>query len=323
MSEVLATLQATIQGRRDQPRAGSYTCELFAAGRARILQKVGEEAVEVVLAGALADDAQFLYEGADLIFVWGGDGTVQLCIHGLAGRRATLAILPGGTGNILAHNLGIPQDLAQAVHVGLHGTRRPIDTGTVNGERFAAMAGAGLDALMMRDTDDGMKDRIGPAAYLLSGAGSMGAPRVMATIVADGRPFFRGELAMVLVGNVAKTLGGLLLFKDAEPDDGILDLCVVTADSALDWARTMGRLAMGSPEESSFVEVTRGRRFEIRFAEPFLYEVDGNPRRAVKRLRIAVQPASISLCVPDPTLGEAPTATARTETGARSEEGAD
>ena len=68
MSEVLAALQATIQGRRDQPRAGSYTCELFAAGRARILQKVGEEAVEVVLAGALADDAQFLYEGADLIY---------------------------------------------------------------------------------------------------------------------------------------------------------------------------------------------------------------------------------------------------------------
>jgi len=68
MSEVIAALQATIEARRDQPRAGSYTCELFAAGRARILQKVGEEAVEVVLAGALADDGELIYESADLIY---------------------------------------------------------------------------------------------------------------------------------------------------------------------------------------------------------------------------------------------------------------
>jgi len=82
-------------------------------------------------------------EGADLIFVYGGDGTVQLCIHGLAGRQAALAILPGGTGNILAGNLGIPEDIAGAVRIGLHGRRRPLDAGAANGERFAVMAGAG------------------------------------------------------------------------------------------------------------------------------------------------------------------------------------
>jgi diacylglycerol kinase (ATP) len=229
-----------------------------------------------------------------------------------------VAILPGGTGNILAHNLGIPQDLAQAVQVGLRGTRRLIDTGSVNGEHFVVMAGAGLDALMMRDADGALKDRIGPAAYLLSGAGNMGAPRVIASIVADGRPFFRGEISMVLVGNVGKTLGGIMVFKDAEPDDGILELGVVTANNALDWARTMSRVAMGSPEESSFVEVTRGRRFEVRFADPFLYEVDGNPRRVVKRLRIAVHPGSITLCVPSPTLDEAlATQQPRTDSGVK------
>lgn len=68
MSEVLSTLQETIEERHAHPREGSYTCELFAAGRSRILQKVGEEAVEVVLAGALQDDQAFIYESADLIY---------------------------------------------------------------------------------------------------------------------------------------------------------------------------------------------------------------------------------------------------------------
>ncbi len=68
MSDVLQTLQATIQERRDHPREGSYTCQLLAEGRSRVLQKVGEEAVEVVLAGALAPDEQFVYESADLVY---------------------------------------------------------------------------------------------------------------------------------------------------------------------------------------------------------------------------------------------------------------
>jgi len=68
MSDVLQSLQTTIQDRRDHPREGSYTCRLFGEGRMRNQQKVGEEAVEVVLAGAAQDDSQFLYESADLIY---------------------------------------------------------------------------------------------------------------------------------------------------------------------------------------------------------------------------------------------------------------
>ena len=82
-------------------------------------------------------------EGAGLILVWGGDGTVQRCIDALAGTDAVIAILPAGTANLLATNLGVPSDdVRAAVHVGLHGDRRVIDTGSVNGEHFAVMAGA-------------------------------------------------------------------------------------------------------------------------------------------------------------------------------------
>src|SRR5215469_17333799 len=90
-------------------------------------------------------------DGADVLFVWGGDGTVQRCIDAVAGTGTAVAILPAGTANLLAANLGIPHDLAEAVRVGLHGDRRRLDTGTVNGERFTVMAGAGFDARMISD----------------------------------------------------------------------------------------------------------------------------------------------------------------------------
>ncbi len=85
---------------------------------------------------------QALADGAELIFVWGGDGMVQRCVSAVAGTGAVLAILPAGTANLLAANLGIPSDLTEAVRIGLHGRRRPIDTGSVDGEHFAVMAGA-------------------------------------------------------------------------------------------------------------------------------------------------------------------------------------
>ena len=120
---------------------------------------------------------QALTAGADLVFVWGGDGTVQRCIDRMAGSDATLAILPAGTANLLATNLGIPIDLDAAVDVGLHGHRRRLDTGTVNGEHFAVMAGCGLDARMIGDADRRLKERFGRAAYVWTGARNLRAGR--------------------------------------------------------------------------------------------------------------------------------------------------
>ena len=111
-----------------------------------------------------------LEEGADLVMVWGGDGTVQRCVDALAGSGVPIAIIPAGTANLFASNLGIPKDIAKAVRIGLHGERRPIDVGRINGERFAVMAGTGLDASMIRDADAGLKDQVGRLAYLVTGA---------------------------------------------------------------------------------------------------------------------------------------------------------
>ena len=92
-----------------------------------------------------------LDEGAELVFAWGGDGMVQRCIDVLAGSKARLAIIPAGTANLFATNLGIPKDIEEAVAIGLHGEHRKLDVGRFNGERFGVMAGAGFDAAMIRE----------------------------------------------------------------------------------------------------------------------------------------------------------------------------
>src|SRR4051794_4285101 len=99
-------------------------------------------------------------KGARLIFVWGGDGMVQRCVDALAGKKKVeLAILPAGTANLLATNLGIPKQIAKAGHVGLHGARRRLDVGVVDGERVAVMAGARLGARVVGEGGGARKKR--------------------------------------------------------------------------------------------------------------------------------------------------------------------
>ena len=111
-----------------------------------------------------------LEQGADHVLIWGGDGMVQRCIDVLAGRGATIGILPAGTANLFATNLGIPRDFDGALDVALHGTLRALDVGVINGEHFAVMAGTGFDAEMIKEADRGLKDRFGRAAYVWTGA---------------------------------------------------------------------------------------------------------------------------------------------------------
>jgi YegS/Rv2252/BmrU family lipid kinase len=237
-------------------------------------------------------------KGADVVFVWGGDGTVQRCIDALANTGAAVAILPAGTANLLAANLGVPHDLPAAVQVGLHGTRRRLDTGSVNGERFAVMAGAGFDARMIADADRGLKDRLGRAAYVVTGIRSLRARPMKATIKVDGKRFFKGEVSCVLTANVGKILGGVEAFPQAQPDDGRLELGVVTARNPVQWARTFGQIALGHPDQSPFAQVTQGKKFRIRFDQKVAYELDGGTRPAKRSLRIKVHPDSVTVCVP-------------------------
>ncbi len=141
-------------------------------------------------------------EGAELVFVWGGDGMVQRCVDALAGSAVTVAIVPAGTANLLAANLGIPRDLPEAVRIGLHGARRRLDLGRLNGEHFVVMAGAGFDGGMIRDADGSLKARLGRLAYVWTGMRKLGDEAVPVRVRVDDADWFDGTATCVLLGNV-------------------------------------------------------------------------------------------------------------------------
>ncbi|MDQ1430636.1 MAG: diacylglycerol kinase [Actinomycetota bacterium] len=238
-------------------------------------------------------------KGADLIFVWGGDGMVQQCVDAVGDDHVPLAILPAGTGNLLARNLAIPQDIETAVGIGLHGARRTIDVGRINGQRFAVMAGTGLDAMMIKDTGRNLKDRFGRAAYIWSGARHLRIKPFDAKIDVDGIRWFEGDTGCVLVGNVGKVFGGIEAFDDASPEDGRLELGVVTAKGVTQWTRALVRTAVGSTDKSPFVQTTKAKKIRIRLDHKLPYELDGGDQPAARELKIRVEPAAVTVCVPE------------------------
>jgi YegS/Rv2252/BmrU family lipid kinase len=238
-------------------------------------------------------------QGADLLIAFGGDGLAQRCIDALAGGDTALALIPAGTANLLATNLGVPKTLEGAVEVALHGNRRAIDTGTMNGEHFAVMAGAGFDARMIKRASGDVKRRFGRLAYLWTGARELTRSGVTMRIKIDGNKWFKGPASCVLVGNVGDLFGRVTAFPDAEPDDGVLNLGVVTAHNVWQWTRALTRTAFGTSERSPFVQVTQGRSFDIKMSKPVPYELDGGDRAPTKHLRIEIVPSAIRIAVPE------------------------
>jgi diacylglycerol kinase (ATP) len=239
-----------------------------------------------------------LADGAETIFVWGGDGMVQRAVDAMAGTDARLAILPAGTANLFASNLGIPDDIGAAVHVGLSGRERRLDLGKMNGEHFAVMAGAGLDARMTRDVDGGPKDRYGRLAYIWAASKNLRVEPFKARIEVNGDLWYDDEASCLLVGNVGALFGGLEAFESASPEDGQLELGVTHAESLGQWARTVARTAIGSAAKSPFVQATKAERIDVELKPKVLYELDGGDRKEVKRLKVKVKPGALTVMVP-------------------------
>ena len=235
--------------------------------------------------------------GADLVLACGGDGTVTACAEGVTGTGVPLGIIPMGTGNLLARNVGLPMGLEEALAVALGGVQQPIDAGRVEGTLFVVMAGLGLDARMLGDTGDPLKKRLGWLAYAVSAVRHLGDRPMRLTVSADGGRRRRMRANALIVGNVGWLRGGLPLLPDARPDDGLLDAVVLNASGLTGWLAVTVDVLLRRPAYGR-VHRIQFTRLQVTLDHEQPWEVDGEVMGSTRRFTIVAQPGALLLRMP-------------------------
>lgn len=237
--------------------------------------------------------------GAEVVFVCGGDGTIMSCVSALVDTEVAMAVLPCGTGNLLAANLGLSTDLAAGIGVAIERGRRRLDVGAAEGRFFTVMAGMGFDAQMLDATSETAKARIGWPAYVVGALRHLRDRPMRVTIRIDDRPPLRRRARTVLVANVGRLQGGLTLLTEAEPDDGALDVTILSPRTLRHWLSLGWAVARRRPRVPR-MEVHRARRVEITSNRVQPRELDGDVIEPGRTLRAEVRPKALWLCVPQP-----------------------
>lgn len=254
----------------------------------------------------------------------GGDGTVRAVAEGMLDTGIPIVLIPSGTGNLLARNLGIPiGKLAEAVGTAVTGVDHAIDVGVADitradGSReshaFVVMVGIGLDARMIAATNDELKKRVGWLAYVEATARivrDVDAVRVRYTL--DGSVERATTVHTLLIGNCGTLPGGVLLLPEAQIDDGLLDVVAMRPRNLWGWMRvgyavawengvlqrtTIGRRIMAADKSVRALRYFQGRRMTLALERPEEFEIDGESMGQVTAIAARVAPAALVVRVP-------------------------
>lgn len=243
-------------------------------------------ALDLVETGGAGDAERLAREavrrGYRAVVAAGGDGTIAEVITGLAGSEVPLGIIPLGTGNQLAANLGLPADVERAVEVAVRGRAAPMDIGQLGGGRFfALMAGAGWDAEVMATCTRELKDRWGFGAYLFAGLRKAATPpSAEYRIQVDGEEL-RVRAASVLIANAGNLFHSMFplevqIAPDASFHDGLLDVCIFAPRSLTDVAAVLWRVASRQHRGDERMIYLQARSIRVESDPPVITQVDGD-----------------------------------------------
>ena len=217
---------------------------------------------------------QLAQEGHSTIVAAGGDGTINEVVNGIAGLDVSLGILPTGTMNILACELGLPTtQLEQCWEIIQRGFTRSIDLAMANDQYFVQLAGIGLDALAVRETDLNMRKTIGPISYIFAAAQIIGRPAPRLEICFNERETMGG--CFVLVGNGRFYGGPLSFFPKAKNDDGLLDVLVFKHQGYLDIIRYLQGVLIGNHADFADIEYRQIHSLRVISDRRVPVEIDG------------------------------------------------
>jgi lipid kinase YegS len=224
-------------------------------------------------ASALAAEAAS--RGVDVVAAVGGDGTVNEVVNGLDGYDVPLGIIPLGTANDFARQVGIPPDADHAMDVILQRKPRRLDSASMNGRRFLNVSTGGVGAEATAETPPDAKEVLGPVAYAIAGVRKFADFKPQhARFVGDDFAY-EGEFLTFAVGLTRAAGGGALVTPRASMTDGLLDLCIVEAMSRGEFARTMLRLKRGEHVGHPGVQYAQLRSVQIDSRTPISVNVDG------------------------------------------------
>lgn len=247
--------------------------------------------------------AAALREGAERVVVGGGDGTVREVARELAGTGVGLGIVPLGTGNLFAHNLGLGgRRLDRVVATALTGETTASDAGwaTFAGERhlFLVLAGMGHDAATARETRDWLKHHAGWLAYAESGLRHAVRRPIPMTVSLDDAPPHAVEAWSVLAGNCGRVRGGIVVFPGARLDDGRLDVMEVTVRHPWQWLPIAVKGLTGLRRDVPALHYATARRLTIASATPLTVQLDGDTFTGVSELCLETAPGALAVAVP-------------------------
>lgn len=237
--------------------------------------------------------------GFDRIVAVGGDGTVSAAMSGAARTGVPLAVIPTGTTNLVARELGIPLDLDESAALALSGaSTRAIDGMAIGGRLYVLQVGVGLSALVVDGTTRELKRRFGALAYVGTAIRRFFElrPRTIELVV-DGemRRVHSLEAGILNDGILAR-----LFFPkgpDVRMDDGRVDVCVLVTRNVLDYARLAVNFVAGRPVTPHVLFLEAYRAIEIRSDAPLPVQADGD-LVGTTPLRIDVLPRAVTIVVP-------------------------
>lgn len=218
--------------------------------------------------------AKFAADGEPVVVAAGGDGTLNAVVQGLAGSGTALGVIPAGTMNVFARELGIPFDhLLRSFEVIERGHVREIDLFEANGAPFIQMAGVGFDAMVIEETTWEAKKMLGPLAYLLAAVKVLGErPPQMEILCKDGR---REEGVAVLAGNGSLYGGQFKLFRAADNQDSKLDVLVFKEAGYKLVLDSLKGLALGGVDLAASTSYFQAEEFTVKSKQEVPVEVDG------------------------------------------------